>query len=261
VIRLSEDPAFRSFYFGASYTLLDSRFLSHLLRFTKGVRMPVCTGSDLTAALFSKVISHDDPIVIIGGSESQASCLREKYGLRGLAHFNPAMGFIHDPVAMEECLQFVEAHSPFRFCLLAVGAPQQELVAHRLQSRGKVSGLALCIGASINFLTGVEQRAPSWMQRSGVEWTFRLFKAPRRMARRYLIRGPRVFGILRDSQLSLRESDRKATRPSPEALILPVNRRDSELVTERPGPPQLQAVRLDLRVPMKSQVAARATSP
>ena len=97
---------------------------------------------------------------------------------------------------MESCLQFIEQHSPFRFCLLAVGCPQQEALARALQERGRARGLALCVGASINFLTGTERRAPKWMQRIGLEWMYRLALNPTRMARRYLIRGPRIFLLL-----------------------------------------------------------------
>ncbi len=206
LIRLHEDLSFRNLYAGASYTLLDSRFVSHLLRVVKGVCLPVCTGSDLTAALLTGIIARADAVVIVGGTAAQASFLREKYQLANLAHFDPPMGFSHDPLALEECLQFVELHSPFRFCLLAVGAPQQELVANLLKTRGKARGLALCVGASINFLTGAERRAPRWMQLGGLEWAFRLLSAPRRMARRYLIRGPRVFGVLRSAELELRRT-------------------------------------------------------
>ena len=218
VIRLHEDASFRALYAAANYVLLDSRFLSHVLRITKGIRLPVCTGSDLTAKLFSEVISPDDPLVLIGGSNEQARRLRERHGLRHLAHFNPPMGFIRDRKAVQDCLHFIEAHSPFRFCLLAVGAPQQEAVAQLLKARGIARGLALCIGASINFLTGDERRAPLWMRRGGMEWFFRLMQAPGRMAKRYLVRGPRVFGLLHNAEVLLREASTPKLRlvPAPD---------------------------------------------
>ena len=217
IIRLHEDASFRALYTTASYILLDSRFLSHVLRFTKGMQLPVCTGSDLTEKLFSDVISPDDPLVLIGGSDEQARQLTERYGLRRLAHFNPPMGFIRDPEAVETCLRFIEAHSPFRFCLLAVGAPQQEAIAQQLKARGTARGLALCIGASINFLTGDERRAPLWMQRCGMEWSFRLMRSPGRLANRYLVRGPRVFGLLLHAEIILR----RVTTPIREAVPMP----------------------------------------
>ena len=206
LIRYYEDPAFRSQYRAADFILMDSRLASLLVRLLKGVRLPVCTGSDLTAHLLEKVAHPADRIVIIGGSSAQAQQIAEKYGLTNLRHHNPPMGFIKDPVAVEECLQFIESASPFRFCFLAVGCPRQEIIAHTLRARGIARGLALCVGASINFITGREKRAPVWMQKLALEWLFRLFLDPKRLARRYLLRGPRIFALLRHSRVVLRKT-------------------------------------------------------
>lgn len=204
LIRWHDDANFRALYADASYVLLDSRFLAYVLKLTKRISPRVCAGSDLTAQLFTNIITVDDPIILIGGSDQQAQQLAQIYGLRKLHHYNPPMGFIRSPEAVETCLKFVESHSPFRFCLLAVGAPQQETLAQLLKQRGVARGLALCIGASINFLTGAETRAPRWMQRLGLEWAFRLLQDPKRLAKRYLVRGPRVFGLLRKFEFQLR---------------------------------------------------------
>jgi exopolysaccharide biosynthesis WecB/TagA/CpsF family protein len=204
LIRFHDDPSFRALYADAGYVLLDSRFLSYIFRVTKGDSVRVCPGSDLTANLLSRVIAPADPIVLIGGSNEQARSLADRYGLTALSHFNPPMGFIRDPKAVEECVQFIESHSPFRFCFLAVGAPQQEKLSQILKSRGIARGLALCIGAAVNFLTGVERRAPAWMQRLGMEWLFRLALDPARLAKRYLVRGPRVFTLLPQTDIEVR---------------------------------------------------------
>lgn len=204
VIRFHDDEIFRDTYSRASYVLLDSRVLALLLKLTTGLVAPVCPGSDLTAQLFRTVIAATDRIVIIGGTELQAQTIARDFGLLDLRHFNPPMGFIRDAAATESCLKFVEASSPFRFCLLAVGSPQQEIIAQQLKRRDRARGLALCIGASINFLTGDEQRAPAWMQRASLEWLYRLLRDPARLARRYLIRGPRVFVLLGKLRIAMR---------------------------------------------------------
>lgn len=206
LIRLHDDARFREIYADASFVLLDSRVIAHLLRLLRGQALPVCTGSDLISRLFDRHVRPADPLVLIGGSDQQAQRLRARYGLQQLAHYNPPMGFIDQPAAVEACLRFIEIHSPFRFCLLAVGAPQQELLARMLAQRGVARGLTLCIGASINFLTGAEQRAPHWMQSCGLEWLFRLLQNPRRLARRYLLRGPRLFRLLPRTEFMLRSA-------------------------------------------------------
>jgi len=205
LVRLHEDAGFRRSYASADFVLLDSRFLAHWLRWTRRQYLRVCPGSDLTTVLFEEVIAPMDRLVLIGGTPAQAEQLRIRHGLRDLHQLVPPMGFIRDAAAVEACLEFVEQHSPFRFCLLAVGAPQQERLAELLKQRGQARGLALCVGASLNFLTGEERRAPSWMRRCGVEWLYRLMQDPRRLAARYLWRGPRVFGIMARSAIVTRK--------------------------------------------------------
>jgi exopolysaccharide biosynthesis WecB/TagA/CpsF family protein len=204
LIRFCDDASFRELYRAADFVLLDSRFLAYLLRLVAGLKLPVSPGSDVTARLFRDVIRPDDKVVLIGGTGEQAQILSREYGLRGLRHMNPPMGFINDPAAVDECLRFIESESPFRFCLFAVGSPQQEVLARAVQTRGRARGLGLCIGASINFLTGMERRAPAFVQKSGFEWLYRLINDPGRLARRYLVRGPRIFLLLPRLKVQLR---------------------------------------------------------
>jgi N-acetylglucosaminyldiphosphoundecaprenol N-acetyl-beta-D-mannosaminyltransferase len=206
LVRYNEDEVFRGHCKRADFVLLDSRFAAYALRIVKGIRLRVCTGSDLTAAIFSSIVKPTDPIVIIGGSAEAARAIGEIYGLTNLAHHNPPMGFAQDLNAIDECLRFIESHSPFRFCFLAVGSPQQEALAALLQARGIARGMALCVGASLNFITGSEKRAPTWIQQMALEWLFRLARDPKRLARRYLIRGPRFFNYMRRARFVSRRA-------------------------------------------------------
>ncbi len=205
LIRFAEDADFRGLYADARYVLLDSRFLAHLTRMTSGEAFKVCPGSDLTAALLTAVRGSDSPILLIGSTDEQAETLRRDYSLLRLIHYNPPMGFIAKEEEVGRCLEFISAAGTTRFCFLALGSPQQELLARLIAKERYPVGLIFCVGASINFLTGVEQRAPGWMQRAGLEWLYRLSRDPRRLAYRYLVRGPRVFAYLRKIDLVRRE--------------------------------------------------------
>jgi exopolysaccharide biosynthesis WecB/TagA/CpsF family protein len=196
LISYHENAQFREVYADAAYVLFDSRFLSHWLALFRRQRLRVCPGSDLTLRLLQQIAGSEQRLVLVGGTALQVQQLSTRFELRGLTHIDPPMGFICNPVQVEDCLQRIEAVSPFRYCFLAVGSPQQELLAWELQKRGRTLGLALCVGASINFLTGTERRAPRWMSQVGVEWLFRLLQSPARLGHRYLIRGPRIFALL-----------------------------------------------------------------
>jgi len=206
LIRCHEDASYMELYRAADYVLLDSRFAAYLLRAIRGLKLPVCPGSDLFPMLLDTIVKPADRVVLIGGTTEQAQMLAREYSLSNLRHHNPPMGFIEDRGAVEECLEFIERASPFRFCFVAVGSPQQELLAYELKVRARARGLVLCLGASLNFLTGVERRAPVWMRRVALEWLYRLLQDPRRLARRYLVRGPKFFGHLRRARFILRPS-------------------------------------------------------
>ena len=76
-----------------------------------------------------------------------------------------------------------------------VGAPQQEMVAYTIQQLGRATGVGLCVGAALDFLSGRAERAPVWMRRAGLEWLHRLASEPKRMWKRYLVDGPKVFSL------------------------------------------------------------------
>lgn len=63
------------------------------------------------------------------------------------------------------------------------------------------------VGAAFDFHSGQIQRAPIWMQRSGLEWVHRLAQEPRRLWRRYLIVAPQF--LIRMAPLLRRKSGSK----------------------------------------------------
>ncbi len=169
---------------GAAVLTCDSRILRLLAGALFRIDLPLVAGSDLTARLFETVIHADDPITIIGGDATMEIRLRERFGLTRLALYAPPFGFSHDARELQRCHEFIVAH-PARFVFLACGAPQSELLGAYLAEQGGVTGIGLCIGASLHFITGQLRRAPRPVQRLGMEWLYRLTQEPRRLAPRF----------------------------------------------------------------------------
>ena len=79
---------------------------------------------------------------------------------------------------------------------VGLGTPKQDTEVRRLADSLPITALA--VGAAFDFLAGTTQQAPEWMQRSGLEWSYRLAKEPRRLAHRYLWGNPRfIYAIAR----------------------------------------------------------------
>lgn len=78
---------------------------------------------------------------------------------------------------------------------VGLGMPKQELWMHAVKDR--LPGVALLgVGAAFDFLAGTVAQAPSWMQRSGLEWLYRLIQEPRRLWRRYIWNNPSYVVLL-----------------------------------------------------------------
>jgi exopolysaccharide biosynthesis WecB/TagA/CpsF family protein len=199
VVRLHENAddgsRIRAAYDGANLTLCDSRILRLLARL-RGITLPVITGSDLTAHVFDELIKPKDRIGIVGGDAELLGRLKSRFRAVEFVQHVPPMGLRRDAAARRKAAQFI-ADSRARFTFIAVGSPQQELIAGEAKNVPGAVGTGLCIGASLEFLAGLNRRAPAAIQRFGLEWAYRLLTDPVRLWRRYLLEGPRVFALTR----------------------------------------------------------------
>lgn len=197
VVRLENSteslPQLRSIYAAADLCVCDSRILSALGRM-QGLHLPVVPGSDLTKYLLDEVVRPGERIAVVGGDDVLLSKLRARYPGVDFVQHVPPMGLLRDPGARREAASFI-ARQQARFTFIAVGSPQQELIAAEVRDQPDARGMALCIGAALEFVTGQKARAPLLLQRLGLEWAHRLASAPRQMWRRYLVEGPRIFAM------------------------------------------------------------------
>lgn len=202
LVRLTRQPALRSIYQGAALCLLDSRVVGRTAR-ALGLPAPrVTPGSDLTARLLTRHVLPGERVTIVGLRRSYLPALTAACDLAPPAHYDPPMGFDRSRDGMRRAIDFVLDH-PARFVFLAVGSPRQERLAAAIAATGQATGTGLCVGASLDFLCGAQRRAPSWLQRAGLEWLHRLGSDPARLGRRYLLDNPPVFALLLRERLAM----------------------------------------------------------
>ena len=140
------------------------------------------------------MMADETRIAVVGGDEALMHALLSRYPRYNWLAHHPPMGVRTNPLARRAIVDFVAA-SDADLVLLAIGAPQSEMICHEIKHHGGARGTALCIGASLEFLAGTKTRAPRFMQQLGLEWLYRLLSEPRRLWRRYLVVGPRIFMI------------------------------------------------------------------
>lgn len=187
----AESPELANIYRRADFCTCDSKVLARLAKW-RGVNLPVVPGSDLAAIMFEQVITSGDRIAIVGGDDRLLTTLQSRFPTVDFVQHQPPMGLMQDSGARRIAAEFIAAQEP-RFTFVCVGSPQQELIASEARTVEGSTGLALCVGASLEFITGSQKRAPVLVRRLGLEWAHRLLSDPRRMWRRYLVEGPAIF--------------------------------------------------------------------
>lgn len=188
-VLLQHHADLRQAYADASLVLADGVPLLLAARLM-GRRLPErVAGSDLVPALFDRCRNRRLRVYLLGAAEGVADRAARRIEQRWpdvkvVGTCTPPLRFERDPGQNAAILARVLASRP-DVLLVGLGAPKQEAWVHS-HRRQIAAPVALCIGATIDFLAGHKPRAPRWMQRSGLEWLHRIATEPRRLLPRYV---------------------------------------------------------------------------
>ena len=180
-------PTLRTIFFYADRIFCDgmplvwiSRLLGHPLR-------ERVAGADLVPRLLELCAKEDKRVYFFGSDEKTLTevvdILHERLPtLTVCGHESPRMGSVDewDNNAVVERMR----QSGADLVLLALGCPKQEQWIHRFHAQTGAP-LSIGIGASLDFISGKQTRAPQWMQKTGLEWFWRMSTNPKRLLGRY----------------------------------------------------------------------------
>lgn len=193
--RISKDVTSRGFLTSASFVVPDGMPLLWAARLAGRPLVERITGSDLIYSLSRAAAANGWSIYLIGGvsaADGRASAARlagdrlaSLYpGLEVVGTYTPAARFNAKADDIDVlCKELAEAEPKIVF--VGLGFPKQERLIARLIPHMPQAWFVGC-GAAVPYAAGELRRAPAWMQRTGLEWIFRLVSEPRRLAGRYL---------------------------------------------------------------------------
>ena len=174
-------------YSNADLSLIDGWPIAVTARNASGIKAQRVTGSDLLPRLFSE-LTKDIRIGIIGGNNEFEirRVLESKFPNINIQIIDTSQWStsVYDIRRLRELVQ----HNALSIVLLCLGHPKQELLAKELKNydwAGARPDWIMCVGATIDFLTGEQKRAPKAFQVIGLEWIFRLLTNPRKFLSRY----------------------------------------------------------------------------
>lgn len=149
-------------------------------------------GPDLVLALCERSVATGYRHFFYGGAkgipEQLVANLQQRFpGLQIAGSYSPPFRPL-TPEEDEQVVQIINQADP-DIVWVGLSTPKQERwMANHL---GRLTAPVLIgVGAAFDFHAGRKRQAPRWMQRSGLEWLFRLLSEPRRLWRRYLVNNP-----------------------------------------------------------------------
>lgn len=199
VVELQTNEDFRRAYERAALSLADGVPVVWAAKWLGIAGVEKVSGSDLVPRLCARAARESWRVFFVGGASESALAeslgrIRERFKGIVIGGAWPPMGFELDRAAGEKLIGEICAFGP-DLLLMGCGAPKSEIWLDRHRERiGK--GVAIAIGAGVRFLAGQERRAPAWMQRAGLEWSWRLAHDPARLWRRYLVRDARFLPLV-----------------------------------------------------------------
>jgi len=163
-------------------------------------------GPDLMLAVCEASVDRGYTHYFYGGAEGVTEALAHRLvsrfpGLQVVGTYSPPFRPLF-PDEDEAIVQLVNEANP-DIVWIGLSTPKQEywMAEHvgRLEAPVMVG-----VGAAFDFHSGRKKQAPRWMQRSGLEWLFRLLTEPRRLWKRYLINNPLFLWLVALQLLGLR---------------------------------------------------------
>ena len=163
------------------------------------------TGLDVLPRIFPFAASRNFTIFLLGASPGVAETLKKVMeakhpGVKIVGTFVPPFRVVFSKEENEQMIEAINAVKP-DILLVSLTAPKQDIwIAENLANLD--THVAIGIGGAFEVAAGMIQRAPLWMQKSGLEWFYRFLQEPKRMFRRYFVEAPVFIPLIIKQKLS-----------------------------------------------------------
>ena len=157
------------------------------------------TGMDLVDELCALAVEEGFGVYFLGARREVIETAVKNLSQRhpGLRVSGIADGYFGWDEAPERARAVRESGA--KLLIVGMGVPRQEQF---IESQWDALGvpLAIPVGGSFEVMAGTARRAPLFLQRIGMEWSFRLAQEPRRLWKRYLVTNTQfIFHLLRST--------------------------------------------------------------
>jgi N-acetylglucosaminyldiphosphoundecaprenol N-acetyl-beta-D-mannosaminyltransferase len=170
----------------AALTVADGQPLIWLSRLIRKRLPERVAGVDLVRGLCESAVEADASVYFMGATAEVVRDVVKKMreNVQGLKVAGFDDGYFAESQGSERATRIRESGADL--LIVAMGVPRQEnFISNHWDELGVK--LAIPVGGSFDVIAGRKKRAPAWMQKTGVEWFFRMCQEPRRLFMRYLV--------------------------------------------------------------------------
>lgn len=194
VSEAQEDPVLRNILNSAMLTTPDGMPMVWMGKLQGHPTIQRVYGPDLMLNICQHSVTEGFTHFFYGGVPGVTEQLQDQMtakfpGLKVVGTYTPPFRRLNDD-EISDVQQMVRYSRP-DFFWVGLSTPKQERFMAQFMPLLPEAKVFIGVGAAFDLLTGRVRQAPRWVQRSGLEWLFRLSQEPRRLARRYFVNNPR----------------------------------------------------------------------
>jgi len=146
-------------------------------------------GPSVTLALCNLAAKKQYKVFVLGGkggsAEKALDNIRNKYGYFESEYYCPPFGFEKDEQETSKIVKMLK-ESKAHILLMALSAPKQEIFVNKYRREFEIP-VIFGAGIAIDYFAGRIKQAPEWVNKSGMEWLYRMVQEPKRLFERYII--------------------------------------------------------------------------
>lgn len=185
-IEAYDDPALAKAVNESKLIVADGMPIVKAMKLLHGYKQERVAGMDLLPSLLKEAEKKGISIYFYGGTQSMLDktdvYLKEHYpGLKPVSYFSPPFRPLNEKENDEIIEEIRKSGAQLIFVIL--GCPKQE--RWMAINKGRLNACMIGVGGALPVMIGEQKRAPLWMQKSSLEWLYRLSQEPKRLFKRY----------------------------------------------------------------------------
>jgi N-acetylglucosaminyldiphosphoundecaprenol N-acetyl-beta-D-mannosaminyltransferase len=205
IVWAQNDVELKNLYNSADITFCDGVPLIWMSKFLGTPITERITGLDLLPQYVAECAKKGYTMFLLGAKDGVGEALKQKFeteypDIKIVGVYSPPFATKFSDGENKKMIDMINAVKP-NVLWVSLTAPKQDFWIYEHLDKLDVN-IAIGVGGAFEVSAGLIKRAPSWMQRYGLEWLFRFFNEPKRLFKRYFVEAPKIFPYVINQKFS-----------------------------------------------------------